>query len=124
MSIADQLKFDKDGLIPAIAQDHQTGELLMVAYMNKEAVERSLSDGRAWYWSRSRRQYWLKGESSGHFQHIKGVYVDCDADALLLKVEQIGGACHTGFRSCFFRRVEGDELREVGDKVFDPHEKY
>jgi len=124
MSIADQLKFDKDGLIPAIVQDHQTGELLMVAYMNKEAVERSLSDGRAWYWSRSRRQYWLKGESSGHFQHIKGVFVDCDADALLLKVEQVGGACHTGFRSCFFRRVEGDELREVGDKVFDPNEKY
>ncbi|MDD2486491.1 MAG: phosphoribosyl-AMP cyclohydrolase [bacterium] len=124
MSIVNQLKFDKDGLIPAIVQDHQTGELLMVAYMNKEAVERSLSDGRAWYWSRSRRQYWLKGESSGHFQHIKGVYVDCDADALLLKVEQVGGACHTGFRSCFFRRVEGDELREVGDKVFDPHEKY
>ncbi|MDD3926408.1 MAG: phosphoribosyl-AMP cyclohydrolase [bacterium] len=124
MSIADQLKFDKDGLIPAIVQDHRTGELLMVAYMNKEAVERSLSDGRAWYWSRSRRQYWLKGESSGHFQHIKGVFVDCDADALLLKVEQVGGACHTGFRSCFYRQIEGDELREVGDKVFDPNEKY
>lgn len=99
-------KFDKDGLIPAIAQDHKTGEVLMLAYMNKESLEKTIKDKRAWYWSRSRQKFWMKGETSGHVQNVKEIYYDCDKDAILLKIEQIGPACHTGERSCFFRKIE------------------
>lgn len=101
----EDLKFDKDGLIPAIIQDYKTKEVLMVAYMNKTSVKRTLKLGKACFWSRSRKKYWVKGETSGNFQFVKAVYYDCDMDALLIKVKQIGVACHTGNRSCFYRKI-------------------
>ncbi|BAZ98300.1 MAG: phosphoribosyl-AMP cyclohydrolase [Methanothermobacter sp.] len=115
-----------EDLIIAVAQDHETGEVLMVAYMNREALRRTLETGTAHYWSTSRGKLWLKGESSGHVQRVKDVLVDCDGDAVVLKVEQEGGACHTGYRSCFYRSIDGDELRVRKDavKVFDPEEIY
>ncbi|MDI9617733.1 phosphoribosyl-AMP cyclohydrolase [Methanothermobacter sp.] len=115
-----------EDLIIAVAQDHRTGEVLMVAYMNREALERTLETGLAHYWSTSRGKLWLKGESSGHLQRVKDVLVDCDADAVVLKVEQEGGACHTGYRSCFYRSIDGDELRVREDavRIFDPDEIY
>ncbi|TDI78579.1 MAG: phosphoribosyl-AMP cyclohydrolase [Caldithrix sp.] len=105
MDTTNQLKFDDKGLIPAIAQDYETKEVLMIAYMNEESLQRTLKGKKACYFSRSRQKLWLKGETSGHFQHIKSIKYDCDADALLLEVEQIGVACHTGNRSCFFREI-------------------
>ncbi len=122
-----ELDFTKsaDGLLPAIAQDYATGEVLMLAYINKLAWEKSLETGTAHYWSRSRQKLWLKGESSGHVQKIHEILVDCDADTVVYKVEQLGGAaCHTGHRSCFYRVVDGDNLRVVGEPVFDPAEVY
>ena len=120
------LDFDKaGGLVPAIAQDAATGQVLMLAWMNREAYEETLSTGRACYYSRSRGRLWRKGEESGNVQEVREVYVDCDADTILLKVHQIGGAaCHEGYPSCFFRRVEGDQLRVVGERVFDPKTVY
>ena len=100
-----QLKFDDKGLIPAIIQDYKTKEVLMVAYMNKESLKRTLKLGKTCYWSRSRKEYWVKGGTSGHFQFVKSVAYDCDMDALLIKVRQIGVACHTGNRSCFYRKI-------------------
>jgi len=100
------LKFDKQGLIPAIIQDYKNGEVLMVAYMNKESLRRTLKSGKTCFWSRSRKEYWVKGLTSGHFQFVKSVAYDCDMDALLIKVRQIGAACHTGNRSCFYRRIK------------------
>ena len=100
------LKFDKNGLIPAIVQDYKNNEVLMVAYMNKESLRRTLKSGRACYWSRSRKEYWVKGLTSGHFQFVKSVAYDCDSDALLIRVRQIGAACHTGNRSCFYRKIK------------------
>jgi len=105
MNAISQLKFDTAGLIPAIAQDYETKEVLMIAYMNEESLQRTLKGKKACYFSRSRQKLWLKGETSGHFQHIKSIKYDCDADALLLEVEQVGVACHTGNRSCFFREI-------------------
>ncbi len=104
MKIKD-LKFDKNGLIPAIVQDYKTREVLMLAYMNKASVKRTLTSGKTCYWSRSRKKYWVKGETSGNFQFVKGVYYDCDMDTLLIKVRQKGVACHTGNRSCFYRKA-------------------
>ncbi len=113
------------GLVPAIVQDEETGDILMLAYMNEEAYRRTLETRRAWFFSRSRNAYWMKGESSGHVQEVKEVRVDCDEDAILLKVRQAGGAaCHTGHRSCFYRRVEGDEWIVEGQPVFNPQEVY
>jgi len=116
---------DKKGatkdLRPAIAQDSKTGEVLMLAYMNDEALRLTRETGKAHYWSRSRGKLWKKGESSGHEQFVKDILIDCDEDTILLKVEQIGGACHTGYRSCFYRTIDGDV---VGEKVFDPEEAY
>ena len=113
------------GLIPAIVQDWKTGDVLMVAYMNADSWAKTRETGKACFWSRSRKKLWLKGETSGHVQMVKEIYLDCDNDALLLKVEQVGGAaCHTGFRSCFYRRIEGDRLEIAGEKVFDPKEVY
>ena len=114
--------FDKaGGLLPAIAQDVASGEVLMMAWMNREAYEETLRTQRACYFSRSRNKLWRKGEESGNVQEVRSVYVDCDADTILLKVHQVGGAaCHEGYRSCFFRRVEGDKVQTVGERVFDP----
>ena len=121
-----ELNFDKaGGLVSAIAQDADTGEVLMIAWMNREAFEETVRTGRAVYFSRSRNKLWRKGEESGHFQEVRGVFVDCDADAVLLKVTQVGGAaCHEGYKSCFFRELTGDELRTVGERVFDPKAVY
>ena len=110
-----------DDLIPAIAQDYSTGEVLMLAYMNDEALAKTRETGKAHYWSRSRKKLWLKGETSGNFQMVKEIRIDCDHDAILLLVEQIGGACHTGYRSCFYRTVEG---KIVGEKIFEPEDVY
>jgi phosphoribosyl-AMP cyclohydrolase len=120
------LNFEKmGGLVPAIAQDYQTGEVLMLAYMNQEAWEATLATGKATYYSRSRQTLWVKGLTSGHIQRVREIRFDCDRDTVLLAVEQVGGAaCHTGFRSCFFNRVEGDKVTTVGEPVFDPKEVY
>jgi phosphoribosyl-AMP cyclohydrolase len=125
VSILDSLKFDDLGLLTAVIQDAQTREVLMVAFMNREAVEKTLSTGKTHFYSRSRKKLWLKGESSGHFQQVRAVYVDCDLDALVIQVEQAGGACHDGYYSCFYRRLAGGDLLETtGVKVFDPKEVY
>ena len=130
MSLSEELKqivdFSKgDGLVTAIAQDAETGEILMVANMNEESLARTLTLGEAVYWSRSRQRLWHKGEESGNVQKVRELYVDCDGDAVLMKVEQVGGAaCHTGKRSCFFRRVQDGEIADVGIQVFDPAEVY
>ncbi len=100
------LKFDKNGLIPAIIQDYRTREVLMLAYMNLTSLQRTLKYGKTCFWSRSRKEYWVKGSTSGHYQYIKSVTYDCDSDALLIKVRQVGAACHTGNRSCFYRKME------------------
>ena len=114
-----------DGLLPAIAQDAATGEVLMLAYMNRESYEETLQTGRAVYFSRSRNKLWRKGEESGHVQHVKGIYLDCDTDTILLKVEQVGGAaCHEGYSSCFFRQVTPEGLKVIGNRVFDPKQVY
>jgi phosphoribosyl-AMP cyclohydrolase len=114
-----------DGLVPAVIQDSETGEVLMLAYMNEEAYRRTLETGRAWFFSRSRNRFWMKGESSGNVQEVREVRVDCDSDAVLVKVHQVGGAaCHTGHRSCFHRRLDGDGWRVEGEPLFDPKEVY
>lgn len=119
--------FDKHDLIPAIAQDDASGDVLMMAWMNREAYEETLKTGRVCYYSRSRQKLWRKGEESGNVQELKAIYYDCDADTLLVKVNQIGGAaCHEGYRSCFFRRIDPatGEAEVVGERVFDPAEVY
>src|SRR3954466_7083786 len=118
--------FDKSGgLLPAVAQDADTRQVLMLAWMNREAFEETLRTRRAVYFSRSRNKLWRKGEESGNVQEVRAVFVDCDADTILLKVPQIGGAaCHEGYASCFFRRVEGEELKVIGERVFDPKQVY
>ncbi len=120
------IDFDKSGgLVAAVAQDADTGAVLMVAWMNREAYEETVRTRRAVYFSRSRNRLWRKGEESGNVQEVREIYVDCDADAILLKVHQIGGAaCHEGYPSCFFRRVEPDGLKVVGERVFDPAKVY
>ncbi len=122
----DIIDFEKaGGVVTAIAQDDTTGEILMVAYMNEESLRLSLEGREVVYWSRSRRKLWHKGEQSGNVQKLKGMYVDCDGDAIVLRVEQLGGAaCHTGKRSCFFRRIDQGEILDVGVQVFDPDEVY
>ncbi|MFO7822259.1 MAG: phosphoribosyl-AMP cyclohydrolase [Lentisphaeria bacterium] len=118
-------KKNEDGLIPAIAQDAETGDVLMLAYINEEAWKHTLETGKATYWSRSRQKLWIKGESSGNTQQVKEILVDCDLDTVVFKVEQIGGAaCHKGYRSCFFRRLEGGNLKTVGERLFNPEDVY
>ncbi|CAB1060291.1 Phosphoribosyl-AMP cyclohydrolase (EC [Olavius sp. associated proteobacterium Delta 1] len=121
-----QLDFKKTGgLIPAIAQDYATGEILMLAYMNQEAFDATLSSGKATYYSRSRQTLWIKGETSGNVQRVKEIRIDCDDDTVLLKVEQLGGAaCHTGHRSCFYKKLENGSIRVIGEPMFDPKEVY
>lgn len=121
-----ELDFKKGkGLIPAIAQDCSTGEVLMLAYMNQASFNETLASGKATYFSRSRQSLWKKGETSGHVQQVKEIRVDCDHDTILLKVEQVGGAaCHKGYASCFFTRIENNELKIVENRVFDPDTVY
>jgi phosphoribosyl-AMP cyclohydrolase len=120
------LQFDKgDGLLPAIVQDHETKEVLMLAYVNDLAWKKTLETGKAHYWSRSRNKLWLKGETSGHVQLIRKILVDCDEDTIVYQVEQLGGAaCHTGHRSCFFRKVSENKYETIDEPVFDPGEVY
>ena len=118
-----ELDFDK-GLVTAIAQDAETGEVLMLAFMNKEAYEKTLETGKAHYFSRSRQKLWLKGESSGHVQTVKEMYVDCDNDAVVMKIEQEGAACHKGYRSCFYRKIVDGEAVIIAEKLFDPDKVY
>ncbi|HEX5445455.1 MAG TPA: phosphoribosyl-AMP cyclohydrolase [Pirellulales bacterium] len=113
-----------DGLLPAIAQDAETGEVLMLAYMSAESYAETVATGRAVYYSRSRGRLWRKGEESGHVQHVDSIFVDCDGDTILLRVRQAGGACHEGYRSCFFRQATPEGFRVVGQRVFDPAEVY
>ena len=127
MSWLDEIKWDDRGLIPAIAQDHETGEILMVAWMNRESIELSIKEQRAIYWSRSRQKLWRKGEESGNVQRLHQLRLDCDADVLLIEVEQIGGvACHTGRRSCFYRKLDvaSGEWVIDADVIKDPEELY
>ena len=127
-SVGMNIRFDKlGGLLPAIVQDSESGEVLMCAFMNEEALARTLETGRMHYYSRSRGKLWMKGETSGHFQEVQEVLIDCDEDAAVFKIRQVGGAaCHTGYRSCFYRRLERDgSLTQVDqERVFDPEQVY
>lgn len=124
-ALLEAVAFDEEGLVPTIVQDHTTGEVLMLAYMNKATLRQTLETGRMTYWSRSRQEVWVKGATSGNTQHVRGVRLDCDGDALLFKVEQKGGAaCHTGHRSCFHRAAREGELVTEGERLFDPGEVY
>lgn len=120
------IKFDSHGLIPAVAQDYKDGTVLMLAYMNLESLKMTLQTGTAVYWSRSRQKFWKKGEESGNVQKVKALYKDCDCDALVVKVEQVGGAaCHTGQRSCFYRQSQVDgSWKEISSPLFDPKKVY
>jgi len=120
----DELKYDRDGLIPAIIQDADTGEVLMMAYMNKHSLAESLRTGKTHFWSRSRAKYWMKGESSGHTQEIQEVFIDCDMDTLLIKARQHGAACHVGYKSCFYRKLDGNVWTVCRERVFDPDQVY
>ncbi len=121
----EKLKYDKDGLIPAIIQDTHSREVLMVAWMNREAVKKTMTTGQTWFWSRSRKKLWHKGETSGHVQHVDEIYHDCDADTLLIRVNQVGAACHEGYRTCFHYRIDPTGgVAVVGDLVFDPDRVY
>lgn len=121
----DALKWDADGLIPAIAQDHVSGRVVMFAWMNRASLQETLSTGNATYWSRSRNKLWRKGEESGHVQVIKSLRTDCDGDVLLLSIEQVGGmACHTGRESCFYLELQGDHWLPVDPQLKDPTEIY
>ena len=112
-SFLDSLKYDQNGLVAAVVQDHASGEVLMVGWMNRKAVRGTLASGRTCFWSRSRQEYWVKGETSGNIQLVKSVYIDCDRDCVLVKVEQKGPACHENYRSCFFREVDSDGAVKV-----------
>lgn len=125
-ALIDEVRFKGDGLVPAIVQDCDTGEVLMLGYMNREALKKSLETERTHFWSRSRRRMWMKGETSGHIQKIKEVFIDCDGDALLFKVEQVKGACHTGYKSCFYRLADKNSgtWAVKGKREFIPEEVY
>jgi phosphoribosyl-AMP cyclohydrolase len=125
MPFLDRLKWGPDGLLPAIVQEDATGEVLMMAWMDREAVRRTLASKETHFYSRSRQTSWHKGGTSGHVQRVREMLVDCDGDVLLVRVEQVGGACHEGYRSCFFRRVGTDDsLQTVAERVFDPDAVY
>lgn len=126
MKSLEKLKFNADGLIPAIIQEQSTGKVLMMAWMNNDSLRKTIETGKTWFWSRSRQKYWMKGESSGHTQDVRDIAFDCDGDTLLIQVEQSGAACHEGYKSCFFRSIKnggGDvELNDV--RLVDPNEVY
>lgn len=119
MSVLDTFKFNADGLIPAIVQDAETGQVLMMAWMNRESLERTVETGLCTYWSRSRQKFWVKGETSGHLQRVRTISVDCDLDTLLIQVEQTGAACHENYRSCFFRNLTDGSLQVNADRLED-----
>src|SRR5437868_15053883 len=126
MSFIENLKFNSDGLIPAIVQEHATGRVLMMAWMNRASLERTLAEGKTVFWSRSRQKYWVKGETSGHVQVVKDLAFDCDGDTLLIQVEQTGAACHEGYKSCFFRSIEdcGDSFAVKEPQLVRPEQVY
>ncbi len=125
MDSLEKVSFNKEGLLPVIVQDINGGEVLMMAWMNKEALKKTITSGKAHFWSRSRKRLWLKGESSGHYQLVREMWVDCDEDTLLIKVEQIEAACHKGYRSCFFRKINKEgKIELMGEKVFEPGKVY
>jgi len=124
MDILNKIKYDANGLVAAVMQDYENGEVLMVAYMNSESLKTTLETGKAHFWSRSRQKFWMKGESSGHTQEIKEVFIDCDGDCILFKIKQNVAACHTGFRSCFYRKWDGEKLIETSEKLFDEDDVY
>jgi phosphoribosyl-AMP cyclohydrolase len=126
MSFYDQLKFDANGLIPTIIQEHKTGRVVMFAWMNRASLEKTIATGKTHFWSRSRQKFWMKGEESGHTQTVKDIAFDCDADVLLIQVEQIGAACHEGYQSCFFRSVEGqgESFKFTEPQLQKPEEIY
>jgi phosphoribosyl-AMP cyclohydrolase len=120
-----KVKWNEDGLVAAVAQDYKTKRVLMLAWINKESLKLSLKEGRAIYWSRSRQKLWRKGEESGNVQLLKGLYLDCDGDALVLEVEQLGGiACHTGRESCFYQKFENDQWSIIDEVITNPEEMY
>lgn len=123
-TLIEKVKFDQDGLIPAIAQQHDSKEVLMMAWMNKQSLQETLETGRVCYWSRSRQNYWRKGEQSGQIQTLKELRFDCDGDAILLLVDQIGPACHTGRRSCFYTQIENNQATITSDPLIDPETLY
>lgn len=126
MKSLENLKFNADGLIPAIIQERSTGKVLMMAWMNRDSLQKTIETGKTWFWSRSRQKYWMKGESSGHTQNVQDLAFDCDGDTLLIQVEQSGAACHEGYKSCFFRSIKNGgadvELNDV--RLVDPNEVY
>lgn len=123
--LLERLKFDEKGLIPTIIQDVDSGEVLMLAYMNEEAFIMTMETGKTHFWSRSREKLWLKGEESGNYQQVEDIYFDCDADTLLIKVRQVRGACHDGYRSCFYRKMKkSGEIKVIGKKFFEPGKVY
>ncbi len=124
MNVVDVAVFNNHGLIPVVTQDYKTGEVLMLAYANKEALEKTVDSGKVHYFSRSRNKLWMKGESSGHIQKVREIFIDCDCDSILIKVEQGTAACHTGHYSCFYRRFEDGFLIEVSKKVFNEDKTY
>jgi phosphoribosyl-AMP cyclohydrolase len=125
MNPLDDLKFDKNGLVAAIVQESDSGEVLMLAYMNREALEMTLRSGKTHFYSRSRKKLWRKGETSGNVQSVESIFVDCDRDTVLIKVKQTGAACHEGYRSCFYRKLEKDSGWEImGTPMFDPEKVY
>jgi len=125
MTGLDDLKYDANGLIPAIVQDADTGDVLMMAYMNKNSLQATIDTGKTHFWSRSRQKYWMKGESSGHTQDVQEIFIDCDADTLLIKAKQHKAACHEGYRTCFFRKhTKSGEWQPEGERLFDPKQVY
>jgi len=124
MDFTNEIKFDENGLVPVIIQDWKNSQVLMLAYMNAEALRMTVNSGKTHFWSRSRKQFWLKGENSGHTQEVKEIFFDCDSDTILMKVEQKVAACHEGYRSCFFRKLENDTLVVVEEKIFNESEVY
>ena len=125
MDLLEKVSFNDKGLLPVIVQDIDGGEVLMMAWMNREALKKTITSGKAYFWSRSRQKLWLKGESSGHYQLVREMWIDCDEDALLIKVEQIKAACHKGYKSCFFRKINKEgKIELIGEKVFEPEKVY
>lgn len=125
MDLLEKVSFNNEGLLPVIVQDINRGEVLMMAWMNKEALKKTIASGKAYFWSRSRQKLWLKGESSGHYQLVREMWIDCDEDTLLIKVEQIKAACHKGYKSCFFRKINKEgKLELIGERVFEPGKVY